>query len=93
MSLSKELRRTRYRTFFTPEVLEDRLVLSAGEGSTFAIMPGSVDTSFGDAGRRDDDREWKISPEDVAETVVLVLRMPVRTMVSRVEMRPSRPKK
>jgi hypothetical protein len=45
MSLSKELRRTRYRTFFTPEVLEDRLVLSAGEGSTFAIMPGSVTTA------------------------------------------------
>ena len=25
-----------------PDVLEDRVVLSAGEGSTFAIMPGSV---------------------------------------------------
>jgi Dockerin type I domain len=45
MSLSKELRRTRYRTFFTPEVLEDRLVLSAGEGSTFAIMPGNITTA------------------------------------------------
>ena len=45
MSLSKELRRTRHRTFFTPEVLEDRMVLSAGEGSTFAIMPGSVTTA------------------------------------------------
>jgi hypothetical protein len=45
MSLSKELRRTRHRKFFTPEVLEDRLVLSAGEGSTFAIMPGKVTTA------------------------------------------------
>lgn len=45
MSLSKELRRARHRTFFTPEVLEDRLVLSAGEGSTFAIMPGQVTTA------------------------------------------------
>jgi hypothetical protein len=45
MSLSKELRRTRHRKFFTPEVLEDRLVLSAGEGSTFAIMPGQVTTA------------------------------------------------
>jgi hypothetical protein len=45
MSLSKELRRTRHRSFFTPEVLEDRMVLSAGEGSTFAIMPGKVTTA------------------------------------------------
>jgi Dockerin type I domain len=45
MSLSKELRRTRRRSFFTPEVLEDRMVLSAGEGSTFAIMPGTVTTA------------------------------------------------
>jgi hypothetical protein len=45
MSLSKELRRTRRRSLFTPEVLEDRMVLSAGEGSTFAIMPGSITTA------------------------------------------------
>jgi hypothetical protein len=45
MSLSKELRRTRHRKFFTPEVLEDRLVLSAGEGSTFAIVPAQVTTA------------------------------------------------
>ncbi len=35
-----------------------------------AIMPGSVDTDFGDAGRREGDQEWKIAPVDVAETVV-----------------------
>jgi NADP-dependent 3-hydroxy acid dehydrogenase YdfG len=34
-----------------------------------------------------------IAPEDVAEAVAMVLRMPARTMVSRVEMRPSRPRK
>jgi NADP-dependent 3-hydroxy acid dehydrogenase YdfG len=34
-----------------------------------------------------------IAPDDVAEAVVMVLQMPARTMVSRVEMRPSRPKK
>jgi 3-oxoacyl-[acyl-carrier protein] reductase len=58
-----------------------------------SIMPGSVDTGFGHADRREGDRGWMIAPEDVAETAVLVLRMPARTMVSRVEMRPSRPKK
>jgi 3-oxoacyl-[acyl-carrier protein] reductase len=58
------------------------------------IMPGSVDTEFsGISSRRADDSSWRIAPEDIAETVALVLRMPARTMVSRVEMRPSRPKK
>jgi len=59
-----------------------------------SIMPGSVDTAF--AGRNErqaSDSSWMIAPEDVAETVALILRMPERTMISRIEMRPSRPKK
>ena len=59
-----------------------------------SIMPGSVDTRFGaDSGFRAADASWMIAPEDVAEAVSTVLRMPARTMISRVEMRPSRPKK
>jgi 3-oxoacyl-[acyl-carrier protein] reductase len=59
-----------------------------------SIMPGSVDTDFsGDPSKRAGDTSWMIAPEDVAEAVVMVLCMPARTMVSRVEMRPSRPKK
>ena len=59
-----------------------------------SIMPGSVDTAFGaDSGFRAADASWMIAPEDVAEAVITVLRMPARTMISRVEMRPSRPKK
>src|SRR5271157_778326 len=59
-----------------------------------SIMPGSVDTEFGgQAGKRAGDTSWMIAPEDVAEVVTLVLRMPARTMVSRVEMRPSEPRK
>jgi NAD(P)-dependent dehydrogenase (short-subunit alcohol dehydrogenase family) len=58
------------------------------------VMPGSVDTEFsGDTARRGEDASWKIAPEDVAEIVAMVLRMPDRTTVSRVEVRPSRPKK
>lgn len=53
------------------------------------IMPGSVATEFG-AGGGDD---WKIAPEDIAELVMMLLRMPERTLVSRIEVRPSRPKK
>ena len=45
MNQSKELRQRRRRLRPAPEVLEDRMVLSAGEGSTFAIMPGSVTTA------------------------------------------------
>ena len=57
------------------------------------IMPGSVDTEFsGTPGKpRPADTSWMIAPEDVAEAVSMVLRMPARTMVSRVEIRPSRP--
>ncbi len=55
-----------------------------------SIMPGSVDTEFSGKGEA---AGWKIAPEDVAETVSMVLRMPARTMVSRVEIRPSRPGK
>jgi len=59
------------------------------------IMPGSVDTAFGSglAGRRTETTSWMIAPEDVAEVVLMVLKVPERTMVSRVEMRPSRPQK
>ena len=33
------------RLCLAPEVLEDRVVLSAGQGRTFAIMPGAVTTA------------------------------------------------
>lgn len=52
------------------------------------ILPGSVDTDFGGHGTG---ASWKIAPEDVAAVVLAVLKMPDRTMVSHVEMRPSRP--
>jgi 3-oxoacyl-[acyl-carrier protein] reductase len=60
-----------------------------------SIMPGSVDTEFtGDPGKpRPGDTSWMIAPEDVAEAVALVLQMPARTMISALEMRPSRPRK
>jgi 3-oxoacyl-[acyl-carrier protein] reductase len=54
------------------------------------VMPGSVATSFSPA---DGPADWKIAPQDVAEVVLNLLRMPNRTLVSRVEMRPSKPKK
>jgi 3-oxoacyl-[acyl-carrier protein] reductase len=59
-----------------------------------SIMPGSVDTAFASGPfQRKGDRSWMIAPEDVAEAVAMVVRMPERTMVSAIELRPSRPKK
>lgn len=57
------------------------------------IMPGSVDTDFGSgqAASRESRSDWKIAPEDIAEIVVSLLRMPVRTTISSVEVRPSHP--
>jgi NAD(P)-dependent dehydrogenase (short-subunit alcohol dehydrogenase family) len=59
-----------------------------------SILPGSVDTEFsGHPGKRSVGASWMIAPDDVAEVVTLTLRMPARTMISRIEMRPSRPPK
>jgi NAD(P)-dependent dehydrogenase (short-subunit alcohol dehydrogenase family) len=54
------------------------------------IMPGSVDTGFGRSQSR---ASWKIAPADIAQVVLSLLNMPERTLVSRVEVRPSRPQK
>src|ERR1700677_3762277 len=54
------------------------------------IMPGSVDTGFSGGSAKAD---WKIAPEDIGEIVLMLLRMPERTLVSRVEVRPSKPRK
>jgi 3-oxoacyl-[acyl-carrier protein] reductase len=56
------------------------------------IMPGSVDTEF-NGHVPGDKSEWKIAPEDIAEITLDILRKPSRTLVSRVEVRPSRPPK
>jgi len=56
------------------------------------IMPGSVDTDFSGHGG-EEKSEWKIAPGDIADVVLHILQMPARTLISRVEVRPSRPKK
>jgi 3-oxoacyl-[acyl-carrier protein] reductase len=58
------------------------------------IMPGSVDTEFGSGGvEQVGQADWKIAPKDVADVVMSLLRMPERTLVSRIEMRPLKPRK
>jgi Dockerin type I domain len=42
MKTPNELPRVRRRRWLAPELLENRMVLSSGQGSTFAIMPSAV---------------------------------------------------
>lgn len=56
------------------------------------LMPGSVATGFS-GGRATSGADWKIAPEDVADVVVGLLSADPRTLASRVELRPSKPRK
>ncbi len=56
------------------------------------VMPGSVDTGFGHPDTsKENVHPWKIQPEDIADTVFHLLALPERTLVSKVEIRPSQP--
>ena len=56
------------------------------------VMPGSVNTYFG--GREPaPERDWRMEAEDCALAVMQLLSYPKETHVSRIEMRPSQPKK
>jgi NAD(P)-dependent dehydrogenase (short-subunit alcohol dehydrogenase family) len=57
------------------------------------VMPGSVNTSFGRHEEQDPATSWKLSPEDVAQVVMDLLEMNPRALPSRVELRPSEPRK
>jgi len=58
-----------------------------------AILPGSVETSFGHPKGRGGDQSWMLAPEDVAAMVLHLLSYPDRALPSLVEMRPTRPPK
>ena len=57
------------------------------------IAPGSVDTAFGREDRAREGGSWMLRPEDVAGTVLDLLRTRDDAHLSRVEMRPLRPQK
>jgi len=56
------------------------------------VMPGSVATAFS-SGDESKGSDWKISPDEVADVVLGLLRHHPRSLPSRVELRPSRPRK
>jgi 3-oxoacyl-[acyl-carrier protein] reductase len=55
------------------------------------IMPGSVATYFNEHEPDKTKDAWKIQPEDLGELVVSLLKMPARTLPSKVEIRPTKP--
>lgn len=54
------------------------------------IMPGSVSTHFNNNKPSKKDA-WKIQPEDIGQMVIDLLKIPARTLPSKVEVRPTRP--
>lgn len=55
------------------------------------IMPGSVATHFNNHEPSDKDA-WKIQPEDIGQIVSDLIKMPARTLPSKIEVRPTMPK-
>jgi NAD(P)-dependent dehydrogenase (short-subunit alcohol dehydrogenase family) len=74
-------------TGFTDAMMQD---VRSENVRVSTIMPGSVATGFG--GHEVEGANWKIWPQDIAEIVHMLLTLPERTLVSRVEVRPARPK-
>jgi 3-oxoacyl-[acyl-carrier protein] reductase len=55
------------------------------------IMPGSVATEFSNHQPSEKDA-WKIQPEDIGQIVSDLIKMPARTLPSKIEVRPTTPK-
>jgi 3-oxoacyl-[acyl-carrier protein] reductase len=66
------------------EVRQDNIRVST-------VMPGSVQTAFS-AGGDAPEHDWKLSADDVAQVVFDLLGHNARSLPSRVEIRPSKPK-
>lgn len=58
--------------------------------NTTTIMPGSVASHFHNRPPTNQD-DWKIQPEDIGQLVAELLKMPPRTLPSKIEVRPSIP--
>jgi len=56
------------------------------------ILPGSVSTAFS-SGDEKKGADWKISPDDVADVVLNLLQHDPRSLPSRIELRPAKPRK
>ena len=57
-----------------------------------AICPGSVDTEFFNDSNIKPNKNKILKPDDIAETVLLILKLPIRALISEVDLRPTNPK-
>jgi len=57
------------------------------------LMPGSVDTDFAGAPGSKSGESWKLTGEDVAKAVIDLYKFPSTALASRIEMRPSQPRR
>lgn len=57
-----------------------------------SICPGTVDTGFNPASLAPRSKGEILKPEDVAETVISIIKMPIRAMMSEIDLRPTNPK-
>ena len=57
------------------------------------ICPGSVDTNFGSGGHDPRSKGEILKPEDVAESVMSIIRLPIRALISEIDLRPTNPQK
>ena len=57
------------------------------------ICPGSVDTHFGSGGHDPRSKGEILQPEDVAEAVMSIIKLPLRALISEIDLRPTNPKK
>jgi 3-oxoacyl-[acyl-carrier protein] reductase len=58
------------------------------------ICPGSVDTGFGSKSKLDPRSSGRILlPDDVAEMVAAIIKLPARALASEIDLRPTNPKK
>ena len=55
------------------------------------VLPGSVSTDFSSSTSRRAHKDWKLRPEDIAQTVLHLLRLPPQALASSVDMRPLMP--
>ncbi len=55
------------------------------------IMPGSVATHFNNHEPNAEKDAWKIQPEDIGQIVSDLIKMPARTLPSKIEVRPTMP--
>ncbi len=57
-----------------------------------AVCPGSVATDFGSGNNQKKDVEKVLAAEDVAHAVLAIINLPVRALMSEIDLRPTNPK-